>query len=128
VANYNWNVGDWYVFGGLGATAPSRGAFGANRSRRLAEFTDGLSNTVWSSEVKTYQPVLTKCTLSTVSEPASIPSPAADPYAAGSRIPLGPVHAQRERTRRMGGRRGPRDRVHHRLAAEQGDLRGPDEG
>src|SRR4051812_35635792 len=35
VANYNFNVGDWYVFGGLGA-AGNRGAFGANRSRRLA--------------------------------------------------------------------------------------------
>jgi prepilin-type processing-associated H-X9-DG protein len=82
VANYNWNVGDWYVFGGVGATAQGRGAFGANRSRRLAEFTDGLSNTVMASEVKTYQSVLTKCALSTVLEPASIPSPSADPYSA----------------------------------------------
>lgn len=82
VANYNWNVGDWFVFAGVGAAPLSRGAFGANRSRRLAEFTDGLSNTVLSSEVKTYQNVLTKCTLSTVSEPSSIPSPTADPYAA----------------------------------------------
>ena len=77
VANYNWNVGDWHVFSGVGATTLGRGAFGANRSRRLAEFTDGLSYTVMSSEVKTYQSVLTKCTLSTVQEPVSIPSPAA---------------------------------------------------
>lgn len=90
VANYNWNVGDWYVFGGLGATSQSRGAFGANRSRRLAEFTDGLSNTVLSSEVKTFQAVLTKCTLSTVSEPASIPSPAADPYSVVPEYQSGP--------------------------------------
>jgi prepilin-type N-terminal cleavage/methylation domain-containing protein/prepilin-type processing-associated H-X9-DG protein len=82
VANYNWNVGDWYVFGGVGATAQGRGAFGANRSRSLAEFTDGLSNTVLSAEIKTYQGVLSKCTLSTVLEPGSIPSPTADPYSA----------------------------------------------
>ena len=47
VANYNWNVGDWYVWGGLADGTGNRGAFGVNRSRRLAEFTDGLSNTVW---------------------------------------------------------------------------------
>ena len=82
VASYNWNVGDWYVFGGVGASAKTRGAFGANMSRRLAEFADGLSHTVMTSEVKTYQNVLTKCSLSTVSEPGSIPSPTADPYSA----------------------------------------------
>jgi len=82
VANYNWNVGDWYVFGGLGVSSENRGAFGVNRSRRLAEFVDGLSNTVVASEVKTYQAVLTNCDLSTVKEPGSIPSPTADPYAA----------------------------------------------
>ncbi|WP_076349084.1 DUF1559 domain-containing protein [Paludisphaera borealis] len=81
VLNYNVNVGDWYVFGGVGS-APSRGAFSPNRSRRLAEFTDGLSNTLISSEVKTYQGFLTSCSLSTVLEPGSMPSPAADPYAA----------------------------------------------
>ena len=82
VASYNWNVGDWYVFGGVGVGAQNRGAFGPNRSRRLAEFTDGLSNTVWSSEVRTYQNLLTKCTLSTVTDPNAVPSPTADPYTA----------------------------------------------
>ena len=90
VANYNWNVGDWFVFGGVDAAAATRGAFGANRSRRLSEFTDGLSNTVTSSEVKTYQAVLTKCTLSMVREPGSIPSPTADPYAAVPEYKGGP--------------------------------------
>jgi prepilin-type N-terminal cleavage/methylation domain-containing protein/prepilin-type processing-associated H-X9-DG protein len=80
VVNYNWNMGDWYVWGGMNFPG-NRGAFGVNRSRRLAEFTDGLSNTVVGSEVKTYQAVLSSCTLSTVSEPGSIPSPDADPYA-----------------------------------------------
>ena len=82
VVNYNWNMGDWYVWGGLGAGAGNRGAFGVNRSRRWAEFTDGLSNTLVASEVKSYQAVLTNCDLSTVFEPGSIPSPAADPYVA----------------------------------------------
>ena len=82
VANYSWNVGDWYVWGGLVGGAGGRGAFGVNRSRRLAEFTDGLSHTVMASEVKTYQAVLSTCDLSTVSEPGSIPAPTADPYTA----------------------------------------------
>ncbi len=81
VINYNFNMGDWYVFGGV-VSAGNRGAFGPNRSRRLAEFTDGLSNTVISSEVKTYQSFLTSCTLSMVVEPGSIPAPSADPYTA----------------------------------------------
>jgi prepilin-type processing-associated H-X9-DG protein len=81
VVNYSFNMGDWYVFGGLGS-AGNRGAFGVNRGRRLAEFADGLSNTVMASEVKTYQGVLSGCTLSSVLEPGSIPPPTADPYAA----------------------------------------------
>jgi prepilin-type processing-associated H-X9-DG protein len=82
VANYNWNVGDWYVWGGPGAGPGNRGVFGVNRSRRLADFLDGVSNTVVASEVKTYQAVLTTCDLSTVREPGSIPDPTADPYTA----------------------------------------------
>jgi prepilin-type N-terminal cleavage/methylation domain-containing protein/prepilin-type processing-associated H-X9-DG protein len=82
VANYNWNMGDWYVWGGLGSSTGNRGAFGVNRSRRLAEFLDGMSNTLLASEVKTYQAVLSKCSLPSVSEPGSIPSPLADPYTA----------------------------------------------
>lgn len=81
VSSYNWGMGDWYVWGGWGS-AGNRGAFGVNRSRRVAEFTDGLSNTVVASEVKTYQSVLTSCTLSTVTEPFGIPEPTVDPYAA----------------------------------------------
>jgi prepilin-type processing-associated H-X9-DG protein len=82
VANYNWASGDWYVWGGLNAGAGNRGAFGPNRSRRLAELTDGLSQTAVASEVKAYQGVLSGCDLSTVREPGSIPPPTADPYVA----------------------------------------------
>jgi prepilin-type N-terminal cleavage/methylation domain-containing protein/prepilin-type processing-associated H-X9-DG protein len=81
VSNYNWNMGDWFIWGGIGGSG-NRGAFGANRSRRLAEFTDGLSNSILGSEVKTYQAVLSNCDLSTVSEPNSIPAATADPYSA----------------------------------------------
>lgn len=80
VASYNVNVGDWYVFGGLGAPG-NRGAFGPNRSRRLGDFTDGLSNTVVFSEVKTHQGLLTDCSLPNVKEPNAIPRPSDDPYA-----------------------------------------------
>jgi prepilin-type N-terminal cleavage/methylation domain-containing protein/prepilin-type processing-associated H-X9-DG protein len=82
VTNYNWNMGDWYVWGGLGAAGCNRGVFAVNRSRRLAELTDGLSNTVTTAEVKSYQGVLSTCDLSKVSEPGSIPAPTADPYTA----------------------------------------------
>ncbi len=81
VITYNVNSGDWYVFGGIG-TSGNRGAFGPNRSRKLGDFTDGLSNTLLVSEVKTYQSFLTNCTLSTVLEPGQIPSPTVDPYSA----------------------------------------------
>lgn len=81
VASYNANMGDWYVFGGLGSPG-NRGAFGVNRSRRLGDFTDGLSNTVVFSEVKTYQGVYVDCSLPNVREPGSIPAASADPYTA----------------------------------------------
>ncbi len=81
ILNYNVCMGDWFVWGGVGGPG-NRGGFGVNRGRRLAEFSDGLSNTVVVSEVKAYQAVLSTCDLSTVSEPGSIPSPAADPSGA----------------------------------------------
>jgi prepilin-type N-terminal cleavage/methylation domain-containing protein/prepilin-type processing-associated H-X9-DG protein len=81
VCNYNWNMGDWAVWGGFGGWA-NRGAFGVNRARRLAEFTDGLSQTVLAAEVRSYQAVLSGCDLSTVFQPGSIPDPNADPYSA----------------------------------------------
>ncbi|MHC5542907.1 DUF1559 family PulG-like putative transporter, partial [Singulisphaera rosea] len=60
VSNYGWNVGDWYVFGGVGAM-PNRNAFCVNISRPYAAFSDGLSNTVVADEVKAYQPILKSC-------------------------------------------------------------------
>ncbi|WP_422927538.1 DUF1559 domain-containing protein [Singulisphaera sp. PoT] len=81
VSNYGWNVGDWYVFGGVSAP-PNRGAFCVNISRPLSAFTDGLSNTVVNSEVKAYQPLMKSCvadgsggTLPGLNNMNAIPSP-----------------------------------------------------
>jgi prepilin-type N-terminal cleavage/methylation domain-containing protein/prepilin-type processing-associated H-X9-DG protein len=62
-SNYGWCAGDWYVYGGMGVpSAPlNRSAFNVNVSRRLAAFTDGLSQTAVASEGKTYQTVVRNC-------------------------------------------------------------------
>jgi prepilin-type N-terminal cleavage/methylation domain-containing protein/prepilin-type processing-associated H-X9-DG protein len=81
VISYGVCHGDWFVWGGF-AGPQNRSAFGPNRSRRLAEFSDGLSQTLFAAEVKTYQPA-SNCrhkTLPSVTDPNNIPSPDADPY------------------------------------------------
>ena len=60
VSNYGWCVGTWYTFGGYGAM-PNPSAFCTNISRTFASFTDGLSNTVLGSEVKTYRQAYHNC-------------------------------------------------------------------
>jgi len=55
VTSYGVNQGDWFVWGGFNGPQ-NRNAFGMNRSRRIAEFTDGTSQTLFAAEVKTYQP------------------------------------------------------------------------
>ncbi len=61
VSNYGWNVGTWYSFGGYILQTPTAGAIGSNLSRTFASITDGLSNTLLSSEVKTYTPSYHDC-------------------------------------------------------------------
>ncbi len=61
VSNYGWCLGTWYTFGGFAGGGPTPGAIGSNMSRRFASFTDGLSNTLLSSEVKTYTPAYHDC-------------------------------------------------------------------
>ena len=83
VVNYGFCQGAWFVWDGF-LGPHNRQAFGPNRSRRLAEFTDGLSNTLHAAEVKTYQPA-SNCRhspLPSVNDPNRIPEPNADPYAA----------------------------------------------
>jgi prepilin-type N-terminal cleavage/methylation domain-containing protein/prepilin-type processing-associated H-X9-DG protein len=60
VSNYGWCEGTWYTFGGYGGV-PNQSAFCTNISRTFASFTDGLSNTMLGSEVKTYQYAYHNC-------------------------------------------------------------------
>jgi prepilin-type N-terminal cleavage/methylation domain-containing protein/prepilin-type processing-associated H-X9-DG protein len=81
VTNYGVNQGDWFVWGGFNGPQ-NRNAFGMNRSRRIAEFTDGTSQTLMAAEVKAYQPA-SNCeftTLPSVNNPNNIPSPYANPF------------------------------------------------
>ncbi len=81
VTNYGFCGGDWFVWGGF-AGPENRQAFGPNRSRRLADFSDGLSNTLMLGEVKAHQGA-SNCRftpLPSVNNPNNIPSPSADPF------------------------------------------------
>jgi prepilin-type processing-associated H-X9-DG protein len=62
VASYAYCEGDWFVWGGLDSTQFNRSTFGPNQSRRLASIRDGLSNTVWMSEARSYMPYYRDCT------------------------------------------------------------------
>ena len=70
------------VRGGFNGPYAIATAFGPNRSRRLAAFTDGLTQTLLAAEVKAYQ-TSSNCrftTLPSVNDPNNIPSPYADPF------------------------------------------------
>ncbi len=54
VSNYGWCEGTWFTFGGFVGGGQTPSAIGSNLSRRFASITDGLSNTLLVSEVKTY--------------------------------------------------------------------------
>ncbi len=58
--NYAVSVGDWFVWGGFGLNG-SRSAFSPNQSRRLAEFADGLGETLLMAEVLVRQNQVTEC-------------------------------------------------------------------
>lgn len=78
--NYGFSMGDWYVWGGPTGTVPTRSAFGVNLNRRWADVTDGLSQTLFMSEVKNYQPYVRDCgLLSNIHDPNNIPPPNANP-------------------------------------------------
>ena len=78
VTNYGFCMGDWYVWGGFGRSG-NRSAFGVNRSRRWADFSDGLSNTILAAEVTTYQSYLRNCGgLANINNPNVIPPPEAN--------------------------------------------------
>jgi prepilin-type N-terminal cleavage/methylation domain-containing protein len=81
-SNYGSCDGDWYVFSfstGAPASAtwaglPSRSAFAVNMARPIASFTDGTSNTLLFSEIKTFDNRL-KCGNLSVNNPFNIPDP-----------------------------------------------------
>ena len=77
--SYGFNAGDWFCWNGFNGP-DNRQVFQPNRSRRIAEFTDGTSNTVISSDVKIYQP-LRRCgtQLAQINNPLSVPGPDANP-------------------------------------------------
>jgi prepilin-type N-terminal cleavage/methylation domain-containing protein/prepilin-type processing-associated H-X9-DG protein len=61
VSNYAWCEGTWFTFGGFTTSIQTPDAIGSNTSRGFASFTDGLSNTLLNSEVKTYMPSYHDC-------------------------------------------------------------------
>ena len=82
--NYGFSMGDWYVWlgfkNGQNGGPPTRSAIGVNFSRRWADITDGLSNTLLMSEVKNYQPYIRDCGgFENINDPNVIPPPDADP-------------------------------------------------
>jgi prepilin-type N-terminal cleavage/methylation domain-containing protein len=79
--NYGFCMGDWYVSNGADASnRPCRSAFGVNFSRRWADITDGLSNTLLMSEVKNYQVTIRDCnSFSQINDPDNVPPPGAQP-------------------------------------------------
>jgi prepilin-type N-terminal cleavage/methylation domain-containing protein/prepilin-type processing-associated H-X9-DG protein len=81
VTSYGFNQGDWYLWGGLAGGLDNRAPFQANRSKRLADITDGTSNTLWATDVKIYQ-ALYRCSngLANINNPNAVPDPSANPY------------------------------------------------
>ena len=80
VTSYGVNEGDWFIWNGFNAPE-NRGAFGPNRSRRIAEFTDGTSNTLFATDVKIYQPLCRFTSFAKVNDPAAYYDPNAAPTA-----------------------------------------------
>jgi prepilin-type N-terminal cleavage/methylation domain-containing protein/prepilin-type processing-associated H-X9-DG protein len=90
---YGFNEGDWFLWNALstgGADNPpsTRGVFGPNLSRRIAEFTDGMSQTLLATDVKALNPfcqVGGQFSEPNLSSPtAPLPSPYADPLSVAS--------------------------------------------
>src|SRR5262249_39758194 len=69
----------WYIWGALTTAGASngpknRGVFGPNQSRRIAEFTDGTSQTLFASDVKALNPF---CQVGAQFSEANLSSPTA---------------------------------------------------
>ncbi len=81
VTSYGFNAGDWYIWGGFGSPQ-NRGVFSPNYSMRIAEFTDGTSNTMIATDVKVYNPLCGPfaAIVNVSPPPGTVPAPDADPY------------------------------------------------
>jgi prepilin-type N-terminal cleavage/methylation domain-containing protein/prepilin-type processing-associated H-X9-DG protein len=73
--NYAFNRGDWYVWGVAAAAPVPNSPFRANASVRLAAITDGLSNTLFTAEVKSHTPYLLNCSGLVYSPLVALPMP-----------------------------------------------------
>ena len=80
VTSYGVNAGDWFVWNGFNGPE-SRNAFLVNRSRRIAEFVDGTSNTLLATDVKVYNPLCGPFSpVPPGMTPTSVAPPNADPF------------------------------------------------
>jgi prepilin-type N-terminal cleavage/methylation domain-containing protein/prepilin-type processing-associated H-X9-DG protein len=75
--SYGTVEGDWYVFWTAGPV--NRSAFGPNICKTLAQFTDGLSNTMVFSESQILHNVVHQCTSTGSLTPTSFPDTSASP-------------------------------------------------
>ena len=76
-SNYGWNMGDWFVWGGIpggsgSIASQTRGMFSINLSRTIASVTDGTSNTLFAAECKAYAPQLRHCFPGGTSSPGGL--------------------------------------------------------
>jgi prepilin-type N-terminal cleavage/methylation domain-containing protein/prepilin-type processing-associated H-X9-DG protein len=97
VPSYGVNEGDWFIWNGIGNPPDTRGVFSPNLSRRIADFTDGTSQTLLASDVKALQPF---CMLggqfseANLSSPTAVPpSPNAPPLSVAVEYTSGPCNA-----------------------------------
>jgi prepilin-type N-terminal cleavage/methylation domain-containing protein/prepilin-type processing-associated H-X9-DG protein len=76
---YGFNEGDWFVWNALSTSGVNngpnnRGVFGPNQCLRIAQFTDGTSQTLFASDVKALNPF---CQIGGQFSEASLSSPTA---------------------------------------------------
>jgi prepilin-type N-terminal cleavage/methylation domain-containing protein/prepilin-type processing-associated H-X9-DG protein len=89
--NYGDVRGDWYVWWRLGPL--NSAAFSQNFSKRLAQFTDGLSNTMVFAETQVSHYQMRKCTNDGGMTPTSFPDPASSADMIRSMVPSCTVFA-----------------------------------
>jgi prepilin-type N-terminal cleavage/methylation domain-containing protein len=86
VTSYGWNMGDWYVWGGVNPTGlrysvRPQSPFYVNSSVKERDVIDGLSNTMIAGEVKARQRYFRDCAgLNARFTPSSFPGAGDDPY------------------------------------------------